>query len=77
MQIDMAREIFEIVKILPQDKQKIILEQAEELAEAEPKLSIWDRIIESGKSIPDEVWAELPVDGSEQLDHYLYGSPKK
>lgn len=77
MQIDMAREIFEIVKILPEDKQKIILEQAEEFADTEPKLSIWDRIIERSKNIPDDVWAELPTDGSEQLDHYLYGNPRK
>lgn len=77
MQTDVAQEIFNIVRILPAGKQKIILEHAVKLVDSEPPESIWDRIIERGKSIPDEVWEELPRDGSEQHDHYLYGSPKK
>lgn len=39
--------------------------------------SIWDRIEERMAQIPAEVLAELPADASENLDHYLYGSPKK
>ena len=27
--------------------------------------------------VTDEEWAEWPEDASEQLDHYLYGSPKR
>jgi hypothetical protein len=27
--------------------------------------------------MPDEVFDRIPADGSEQLDHYLYGSPKR
>jgi hypothetical protein len=34
-------------------------------------------IVELGKQIPPEEQARHPVDGSEQLDHYLYGSPKQ
>lgn len=77
MQTDVEQEIVNIVKILPADKQKLLLEHAEKLADSESPASIWDRIIEQGKKIPDEVWAELPTDGSEQHDHYLYGSPKR
>ena len=28
-------------------------------------------------SIPEEEWAKLPVDGAEQHDHYIYGTPKR
>ncbi|MGP0069201.1 MAG: type II toxin-antitoxin system ParD family antitoxin [Isosphaeraceae bacterium] len=38
---------------------------------------LWERAAELRKSIPEEEWAKLPVDGAEQLDHYLYGSPKR
>lgn len=38
---------------------------------------IWMRIIESMKAVPDEVLDRIPADSSEQLDHYLYGSPKR
>ena len=27
--------------------------------------------------VTEEEWAEWPEDASEQLDHYLYGSPKR
>ena len=38
---------------------------------------IWEVADEIRKSIPAEEWAKLPVDGAAQLDHYLYGSPKR
>ena len=41
------------------------------------KRTIWDEIIELGKQIPPEEAARHPVDGAENLDHYLYGWPKR
>jgi Arc/MetJ-type ribon-helix-helix transcriptional regulator len=38
---------------------------------------LWERAAELRKSIPEEEWAKLPADGAEQLDHYIYGSPKR
>ncbi len=38
---------------------------------------LWERAAELRRSIPEEEWAKLPVDGAEQLDHYIYGSPKR
>jgi Arc/MetJ-type ribon-helix-helix transcriptional regulator len=38
---------------------------------------LWERAAELRKSIPKEEWAKLPADGAEQLDHYLYGSPRR
>jgi Arc/MetJ-type ribon-helix-helix transcriptional regulator len=38
---------------------------------------IWEVAEEIRKSIPAEEWARLPADGAEQLDHYLYGSPRR
>jgi hypothetical protein len=32
---------------------------------------------ELSSQIPYEEWAELPKDGAENHDHYLYGAPKK
>ena len=47
-----------------------------EEAPAERK-SIWERILERSASIPDEEWDKIPVDSSAQLDHYIYGTPKR
>ena len=38
---------------------------------------IWEVFQEITASIPDEEWAKLPVDGAEQHDHYIYGTPKR
>lgn len=37
---------------------------------------LWQRIVQIGASVPPEDWAEMPTDGSINLDHYLYGAPK-
>lgn len=77
MQTDVADNILEIVKILPRDKQEKLLRQAKALVKEEEKPTIWDKIHAHAAEIPDEEWEKMPVDGSEQHDHYLYGSPKK
>ncbi len=38
---------------------------------------IWEVAADIRKSIPAEEWAKLPVDGAEQHDHYIYGTPKR
>ena len=47
-------------------------------ARAAPKHKpIWEEFEEITASIPHEEWAKLPVDGAEQHDHYIYGTPKR
>ena len=38
---------------------------------------IWEVVDELRQGVPPEEFAKLPKDGAEQLDHYLYGSPKR
>jgi hypothetical protein len=42
-----------------------------------PQKPIWEVVAELRKSAPPEEFLKLPKDGAEQLDHYLYGSPKR
>ena len=42
-----------------------------------PALDFHRRLIEIAKTIPQEELDEFPPDYSENLDHYLYGMPKK
>ena len=37
----------------------------------------WEYWIEASKRIPDEELAKMPPDFSRNLDHYLYGAPKR
>lgn len=38
---------------------------------------IWERIAARSADIPPEELDKPPVDGAAQLDHYLYGAPKR
>jgi hypothetical protein len=38
---------------------------------------IWEIILENMKDVPAEEFAKLPTDGATELDHYLYGHPKR
>ena len=37
----------------------------------------WESWIEASKRIPEEELAKIPPDFSRNLDHYLYGAPKR
>ncbi len=38
---------------------------------------IWDIIVDRMKDVPPEDMAALPKDGASQIDHYIYGVPKR
>lgn len=71
--------IVERLRALDAQEQKRVLDFVEgiERQKSQPAKTLWDAIQEIVKDVPDEVWERLPTDGSEQHDHYLYGSPKK
>lgn len=79
MSSNIQETLIEKVKALPSDKQKKVLRYVESLepGQEQPLKSLWDEIREITADVPEEVWERLPRDGSEQHDHYLYGTPKK
>jgi hypothetical protein len=38
---------------------------------------VWEMILEIMKDLPEEDIEGLPSDGSDQHDHYIYGTPKR
>jgi len=40
-------------------------------------LALEDDLLALARAVPDEEWAGLPQDFNENLDHYLYGTPRK
>lgn len=43
---------------------------------AKDPLALEKDLMDLARSIPESEWAKLPKDFNENLDHYLYGSPK-
>jgi hypothetical protein len=63
-------------------KRIVRVDEVKALAVGEPEYDptakpIWQIALELGATVPDEEWAKVPPDLSVNLDHYLYGVPKK
>ena len=77
MAVNLER-VIENLRQLPPEQQEEVASFIEELFERlEPRPTLWDRIEQRVAQVPEEVWDEIPTDGAEQHDHYLYGSPKR
>ncbi len=79
MSTEVAQTIFDKVKTLPPEQQCEVLSFIENLTtQREPtQKTIGEEVREITKDVPNEVWEKLPRDGSLNVDHYLYGAPKK
>jgi hypothetical protein len=80
MQTEIAETIFEKVKTLSRNQQEEVLQIIEtkfSLLQNKDSRPIWEVITEISEDIPDEEWDKIPNDSSINLDHYLYGAPRK
>ena len=80
MQTDIAQSIFDKVRILSTAEQEEVLEIVEDKLSASERTEsrpIWEVITEISSRIPEEEWAKIPSEGTINVDHYLYGAPKK
>lgn len=76
MPTDLAQVVAEKMQILPLEKQQKVLEFVNSLTE-EKRKTLQERIEERVSKLSEETLSKLPADGAENLDHYLYGAPKK
>ena len=84
MAANLEDQLINKVRALPPNKQREALRLLDSLAldanaegrEANRK-SIWEVVDEINAGLPADTWENVPIDGSINLDHYLYGAPKK
>ena len=74
-----VEQIIEKVRQLTPEQQREIRSFVEGIGPetGSPRKTIWEKIREHAREVPDEVWEQMPADGAEQHDHYLYGTPKR
>ena len=79
MHTDLTQVVAEKMQAFPIEKQQKVLAFVESIEEVqEPKKqSLLEKLETISKRVPDEVWERLPSDGAENIDHYLYGAPRK
>jgi hypothetical protein len=77
MQADVTQNIFQEVPMLSEEDQKKVLETVDHLLNERSPKPLSEIFEELSGQIPIEDWQDLPSDGAENHDHYLYGAPKK
>jgi hypothetical protein len=86
MAANLEEQLIHKVRSLPPNKQRAALRLLDQLASesrSEPHKSstdrrpIWEIVEEINEELPEDTWDNVPTDGSVNLDHYLYGAPKR
>jgi hypothetical protein len=85
MAADIEQALIEKVRLLAPEQQRAVLGFVDELCQREQAFAaddqrmkpIWEVLTEISERVPKEAWEQLPADGAEQHDHYLYGTPKR
>ena len=73
---DLTQIVTEKMQVLPIEEQQKVVEFVELLSKPK-KQTLLEKLAVISSRVPDEVWETLPADGAENIDHYLYGSPKR
>ena len=73
------QQLLETLRRLPAPQQQEILAFVVRMEQQtpHPRPSVLQRIQALTADVPVEVWERVPVDGAEQHNHYLYGTPKQ
>jgi hypothetical protein len=85
MAANLEKELIDKVRALPPSKQLVALKLLNTLAEVNnhesstsaDRKTVWEVVEEVNASLPADTWDNVPADGSINLDHYLYGAPKR
>ena len=84
MAANLEDQLIDKVRALPPEKQQEALRLLDTLATGASsegtrvdRRSSWEVVDEINAGLPADTWENVPTDGSINLDHYLYGAPKK
>ena len=86
MAANLEDQLIDKVRALPPNKQQEALRLLDTLASAPDseqnrrgldRRPIWEIVEEVNAGLPADTWDNVPTDGSINLDHYLYGAPKR
>lgn len=84
MAANLEDQLIDKVRALPPEKQQEALRLLDTLtagagseATDADRRPIWEIVAEINAGLPADTWENVPTDGSINLDHYLYGAPKR
>ena len=69
----LKQDIVQDLGRLSPENLKEVREFIESLRRSQSASSLFEKIDEHIRSVPEEDWERVPADGSKRLDEYLYG----
>ena len=74
----LRKEVIEEMESLPEEQLRDVLRFIKSLRQTPRSTRSIDEKIEAiVDKAPDDIWKNVPADGAEQHDHYIYGAPKQ
>jgi hypothetical protein len=74
----LRQEVIREMETLPDDQVRNVLRFIKSLRQrSRTTRSIDEKIETIVDEAPDDIWKNVPADGAEQHDHYIYGAPKQ
>ena len=84
MAANLEDQLIDKVRALAPDKQQEALRLLDTLATSPSsegtgveRRPIWEVVDELNAGLPADTWENVPTDGSINLDHYVFGAPKR
>lgn len=84
MAANLEDQLIDKVRALAPDKQQEALRLLDTLATSPSsegtgvdRKPIWEVVDEINAGLPADTWENVPTNGSIDLDHYVYGAPKR
>lgn len=84
MAANLEDQLIDKVRALAPDKQQEALRLLDTLATSPSsegtgvdRRPIWEVVDEINAGLPADTWENVPTNGSIDLDHYVYGAPKR
>jgi hypothetical protein len=73
--------VLEEARKLPPEEQRelaeTLLAESRQPSTVGEEGTLWDKIEKRIAQAPPETWEDAPPDGSQNVDHYLYGAPRR
>lgn len=73
---NLTQIVAEKMQVLPIEEQQKVVEFVDSLSTPK-RQTLLEKLAVISSRVPEEVWDRIPADGAENIDHYLYASPKR
>lgn len=73
----LPEEVRRLLGVVPGSQLEVEADQRGVLLRRVEEKPLWQRVAEAAAALPADLADQLPSDGAQQHDHYIYGTPRQ